>query len=594
LYAFAKLFRYMKSHLSLLSIRSVVFWGALIGVTGVYAQGTVFTYQGQLMNDGLPATGNYDFTFTLFGESQNGVPIGPVLTNLNIPVAVGLFSAPLDFGTVFNGSSNWLEIAVRSSGNGNFTTLQPRQPLTPVPYAIFSANASNAVTANVAATATSVPAAGIVGTISPNNLTGAVAWQSPSGTTIQAQPNIDYLVTNSMQVTITLPASSNIGDVIEVAGVGSGGWMLAQNAGESVLATFTPLVLPGDIIADWTAIASSADGTKLTATAANGGIWTSANSGTNWAETIAPTNAHWTSIASSSDGTKLAAVIAGGGIWTSGDSGTNWTQTIAPSNQWTSIASSSGGTKLAAAMEGSGIMPATGTIWISSNSGTNWTQTIAPTNQWTSIASSSDGTKLAAAASGGIWTSSDSGTNWAQANAPAGYGWVTIASSSDGTDLAVGPDIWISSDSGTNWTQAVVASGYYWGSIASSSDGTKLAAAANYAGDSGPPPSGISTSSDSGMHWAMISVATGLQWSCIASSSDGTKLAATVGGTGSAGGIWTFSNGITTTRTASASGSTTPGTRGFLVGSSGSILKLLYAGQGQFITLYQAGAISGH
>jgi hypothetical protein len=96
------------------------------------------------------------------------------------------------------------------------------------------------------------------------------------------------------------------------------------------------------------------------------------------------------------------------------------------------------------------------------------------------------------------------------------------------------------------------------------------------------------------VQWVPINVATGLQWSCIASSSDGTKLAATGGGFGSTGGIWTFSNGVLTTRTVSVPGSTTPGTKGFLQGGSGSILKLVYAGQGQFFTLNQVGVLSGN
>jgi hypothetical protein len=34
------------------------------------AQGTAFTYQGQLAHNGLPADGNYDFFFTLYNNSS--------------------------------------------------------------------------------------------------------------------------------------------------------------------------------------------------------------------------------------------------------------------------------------------------------------------------------------------------------------------------------------------------------------------------------------------------------------------------------------------------------------------------------------------
>jgi hypothetical protein len=263
------------------ALASVAFAGP-----SIHAHGTAFTYQGQLMNNGQPAIGNYDITFTLFAYSQYGFPVGPVLTNIDTPVSSGLFSTTLDFGSVFNGSNYWLEIAVRTNGNGYFTTLEPRQLLSPVPYAVFSANASNAVTAlsaNTAASSASVPAGGIVGIIPLTNLSSSVAlltangtlptnvlptnlnspsgivWQAPSATTVQAQPNTGYVLTNSQQVTITLPATPNVGDILAITGAGLGGWFLTQNAGQTISATFSPVSLPGDASGSWVSIASSSD-----------------------------------------------------------------------------------------------------------------------------------------------------------------------------------------------------------------------------------------------------------------------------------------------------------------------------------------------
>jgi hypothetical protein len=370
------------------------------------AQGTALTYQGQLMNNGQIANGNYDFTFTLLATNQGGSAVASVVTNLNTSVSGGLFLATLDFGDVFNGSNYWLEIAVRPAGNGSFTTLAPRQIINPVPYALFSANASNAA---------AVPASGIVGTIPsanlPTNLTSSAGtvWQSPSSTTVQAHSNTGYVVTNSQQVTITLPAAPNIGDIVKISGAGTGGWVVAQNAGQTIAASFTPLVLPGDASGTWQSIASSSDGTKLAAVDnAGDGIWTSRNSGASWTQTTAPTVPNWYSIASSADGTRLAAVDNGGGIWISSNSGGSWAETIASTNSaWTCIASSTNGMKLAAAVSG-------GAVWISTNFGTNWRQATAPSatvqsvissSDWTCIASSADGTKLAAGTDDGpVWT----------------------------------------------------------------------------------------------------------------------------------------------------------------------------------------------
>jgi hypothetical protein len=109
------------------------------------AQGTAFTYQGRLQNNGSPASGIYNLTFTLFntssGTSSGGSLVAGPVTNNAVVVTSGLFTVQIDFGAgVFAGSNNWLEIAVRTNGSGSFNTLTPRQQLTPMPYAIIAEN----------------------------------------------------------------------------------------------------------------------------------------------------------------------------------------------------------------------------------------------------------------------------------------------------------------------------------------------------------------------------------------------------------------------------------------------------------------------
>ena len=111
---------------------------------GLLAQGTAFTYQGRLNAGGNPASGSYDLTFTLFNANTGGGAIGGPLTNLATAVSNGLFTTAIDFGpAVFTGSADWLEIAVRTNGGSRFTTLAPRQQLTPVPYAIKAGAAAS-------------------------------------------------------------------------------------------------------------------------------------------------------------------------------------------------------------------------------------------------------------------------------------------------------------------------------------------------------------------------------------------------------------------------------------------------------------------
>jgi hypothetical protein len=106
------------------------------------AQGTAFTYQGRLNDGSGPANGFYDLQFILFSTSQFGFPAAPILTNAAVPVNNGLFTTTLNFGgDVFTGTNYWLDISVRTNGNGAFNELTPRQPITPAPYAIMAETA---------------------------------------------------------------------------------------------------------------------------------------------------------------------------------------------------------------------------------------------------------------------------------------------------------------------------------------------------------------------------------------------------------------------------------------------------------------------
>jgi hypothetical protein len=112
--------------------------------SALFAQGSAFTYQGELTTSNGPANGTYNFTFTLFNMSTGGVGNAGPVTNNAVNVTNGLFTTIVDFGPgVFTGMSNWLEIAVETNGGSSFTNLSPRQQLTPVPYAIFAEIASN-------------------------------------------------------------------------------------------------------------------------------------------------------------------------------------------------------------------------------------------------------------------------------------------------------------------------------------------------------------------------------------------------------------------------------------------------------------------
>jgi len=129
-----------RSHL----LRASSFFIVLLATLSGFAQGTAFVYQGRLSENGQPANGTYDFTFTLYDSTnQPGNAFAGTVTNLGTKVIAGLFEASLDFGSAFDGAARWVEIGVRTNGTANYVTLAPRQPLTPVPYAIFAGATTN-------------------------------------------------------------------------------------------------------------------------------------------------------------------------------------------------------------------------------------------------------------------------------------------------------------------------------------------------------------------------------------------------------------------------------------------------------------------
>ena len=80
--------------------------------------GSAFTYQGRLSEQGIPANGFYDLRFSLYDAGTNGSLIGTVTQTTN-HVVNGTFTATLDFGSVFDGNSRWLDIAVRTKAAVN-------------------------------------------------------------------------------------------------------------------------------------------------------------------------------------------------------------------------------------------------------------------------------------------------------------------------------------------------------------------------------------------------------------------------------------------------------------------------------------------
>jgi predicted outer membrane repeat protein len=97
---------------------------------------TKWTYQGQLRRSGSAYTGTCNFQFSLWDALGAGTQQGNTQSINSVNVLNGLFTVVLDFGDEFAGDARWLATSVQCSGDGGFTPLDPRQPLTAAPYAL--------------------------------------------------------------------------------------------------------------------------------------------------------------------------------------------------------------------------------------------------------------------------------------------------------------------------------------------------------------------------------------------------------------------------------------------------------------------------
>ncbi|HXF10686.1 MAG TPA: hypothetical protein VN625_07880, partial [Desulfuromonadaceae bacterium] len=523
--------------------------------------------------------------------------VASVLSVANLPTNVTLlssnqiFSASNTFNgvvTATNGSNSFVgAFSGTFAGNGSgLTTLTATNLTGTINDQRLSTNVALQSSANLNF-AGSVSATNFTGSgHGLTNVPGAFFWVTASGN-VQSFPNVGYICMNDTNpVTVTLPSSPSVGDTFKVAGVGAGGWNIAQNAGQSILSgnlagnvgmSWKAVGLNGN----WTAIACSADGTKLAATiggSATGNLWVSTNSAFSW--TSRATVQTWSSIAASADGTKWIAAVGytpnsintRGGIYRSTDSGTTWNVTSAPSTNWSAVASSADGTRLLAVAR-------TGQIYFSVNGGSAWTAVGATGGSffWRGCASSADGTNLLAVGEGGyVVVSSDGGATWVQRTNYLSQ-LISATMSADGNREIVtgnGGQVYLSTDAGTNWIQAATL-GSQGMSIASSADGARLAAAVGDATATG----NVYSSADSGSVWKSLAGAPVLMWSGIASSADGSVLAACVYG----GSIYLSSQSSTTT-----------GVGGYLFGQQHSAIELIYVGNGVFLPLNHEGTIRAY
>jgi hypothetical protein len=63
---------------------------------------------------------------------------------------------------------------------------------------------------------------------------GVGAWSGIAGTTQTAAVNSGYVIQNASATTVTLPTTAALGSIVQVQGLGAGGWVLAAGAGQTI------------------------------------------------------------------------------------------------------------------------------------------------------------------------------------------------------------------------------------------------------------------------------------------------------------------------------------------------------------------------
>jgi hypothetical protein len=224
-------------------ILTLMVW-IVLSATTASGQTTIFTYQGKLIESGVPANGSYECEFTLFDALTGGRQIGPVNTREEVMVVNGIFTVQLDFGApALNGGDRFLEISVRPSDGPGGGLLTPRQQLTSTPFAIKSLNASSAdglsascvscvnsgQIASVAGSAVSgqIPVAGVPGG-SGNYIQNATSQQAASNFNISGDGTAGGTITANA---VTSATQFNIGSVRVFGIAGNGNVFAGANSG---------------------------------------------------------------------------------------------------------------------------------------------------------------------------------------------------------------------------------------------------------------------------------------------------------------------------------------------------------------------------
>lgn len=136
-------------------------------------------------------------------------------------------------------------MATNNALNGQFggvgdiprSTVQSGNPNTVVSGSSFAAQLGDIYfdsTALIGYTATTGGASGTAVWTADASSSSSFSWNNTTGTTQAMAVNNGYVSNNAALSTFTLPTTAAIGQRVGIQGSGAAGWLLAQNAGQTV------------------------------------------------------------------------------------------------------------------------------------------------------------------------------------------------------------------------------------------------------------------------------------------------------------------------------------------------------------------------
>lgn len=196
----------------------------IVGTNGVTTSGSGATVTVNLTNPvTVPRGGTGQITLT-----QNGVVFG------NAASAAGVTAAGTN-GQVLIGSTGGAPAFATITGSNGITLTPGSNSLAISNSAIPNAALANSsITINTTGILTGGGVVALGGTLNLNANATNFPWTEVTGTSQAAAVNNGYIANNAVLVTITLPSTAAVGDIVRVAGKGAGLWKVAQNAGQSI------------------------------------------------------------------------------------------------------------------------------------------------------------------------------------------------------------------------------------------------------------------------------------------------------------------------------------------------------------------------